>query len=217
MNAGKLGRAGGAAIVLALVACVALAPATSADKRATKSKRVNQTFTRGVGSTSGGTAIAIPDGGGQNTQLVRSPISVKGLNPRGKITDVNVGVRVGHIAAKDLEFYLATPRGVINLSSDNGGAGNNYGGAFESCAGQFTLFDSDNPTLISTPGLTAPFAGAFAPEESLNLLDGLGNKKATNAAWSLLVEDDDAANPAGTLFCWKLTIGSTDPGKKKKK
>ncbi len=218
MNAGKLGRAGGVAMVLVLVGCVALAPAASAGKQSDEEQAGRARPSRGESAArSGGTAIAIPDGGGQNTQLVRSPISVKGLNPRGKITDVNVGVRAAHIAAKDLEFYLATPRGVINLSSDNGGVGNNYGGAFESCAGQFTLFDSDNPTLISTPGLTAPFAGAFAPEESLNLLDGLGNKKATNAAWSLLVEDDDAANPAGTLFCWKLTIGTTDPRPKKKK
>jgi subtilisin-like proprotein convertase family protein len=210
MNAGKLSRIGGAALATALVALVALAPAAPA-------KKVSKTYTRGVGSTSGGVALPIPDGAGQNTQLVRSPIAVKGLDPRGKIFDVNVGVRADHIAARDLEFYLATPRGVINLSSDNGGAGNNYGGGFDSCAGQFTLFDSDNPTLISTPTLPAPFAGAFAPEESLNLLDGLGNKKANNATWSLLVEDDDAANPAGTLFCWKITIGATSPKKKAKK
>ncbi|MGZ5348455.1 MAG: hypothetical protein ACXWGV_12820, partial [Solirubrobacterales bacterium] len=37
--------------------------------------------------------VAARDGGGTATQLVRSAIPVKGLNPRGKITDVNVGVR----------------------------------------------------------------------------------------------------------------------------
>jgi hypothetical protein len=104
---------------------------------------------------------------------------------------------------------------VINLSSDNGGAGNNYGSGPASCAGQFTLFDSQNPTLISTPGLTAPFAGTFAPEESLAQLNGLGNKKATNATWTLLAEDDSNANPAGTLDCFKLTITSTNPKNKK--
>jgi subtilisin-like proprotein convertase family protein len=212
MNAGKLARTAGLALAASLALTLVLVPAALGARG-----KVSKTYTSGVGSTNGGVAIPIPDGAGQNTQLVRAPISVKGLNPRGKIFDVNVGVRVGHIAAKDLEFYLATPRGVVNLSSDNGGAGNNYGGGFDSCAGQFTLFDSDNPTLISTPGLTAPFAGAFAPEESLNLLDGLGNKKANNAAWSLLVEDDDAANPAGTLFCWKITIGATNPKAGKKK
>ena len=61
---------------------------------------------------------------------------------------------------------------MINLSSDNGGAGNNYGAGPASCAGTFTLFDSDVPTLISTPGLSAPFAGSFAPEESLDRARG---------------------------------------------
>jgi hypothetical protein len=203
----KLRRLAGVVTAAALMGCLAVAPAAEAKK-----KVVTKTYLQGVGSPSGGTAVAIPDGGGQLTQLVRSKIDVRGLNPRGKIRTVKVGVRASHIAAKDLEFYLATPRGVINLSSDNGGQGNNYGGGFESCAGQFTLFDSSGAaTAINTPGLQAPFAGTFAPEESLGLLGGLGNKKATNAAWSLLVEDDDAANPAGTLWCWKLVISATNP------
>jgi hypothetical protein len=203
----KLRRLAGVAIAAALsVAVVAPAAAPAAKK-----KVVTKTFLNGVGSPTGGVPIPIPDGGGQATQLVRSPINAKGLNPRGKIRDVNVGVRVGHPMAKDLEFYLASPRGVINLSHDVGGNGNNYGGGFQSCAGQFTLFDSDTPTLISTPGLQAPFAGSFAPMESLNLLNGLGNKKATNATWSLLVEDDDNTSPTGTLYCWKLVIAATNP------
>jgi hypothetical protein len=209
MSNPKLRQLAGAVIATALIGALAVAPAAEAK---TKKKVVTKTYLQGVGSPTGGTALAIPDGGGQLTQLVRSPINVKGLNPRGKIRSVKVGVRASIQAAKDLEFYLASPRGVINLTSDNGGAGNNYGGGFESCAAQFTLFDSSGAaTAINTPGLQAPFAGTFAPEESLGLLSGLGNKKATNAAWSLLVEDDDAANPAGTLWCWKLVISATNP------
>lgn len=208
----KLRRPAGVAIAAALVGAVSVAAVIPAvAPAAAKKKVVTKTFLNGVGSPTGGVPIPIPDGGGQATQLVRSPINVKGLNPRGKIRDVNVGVRVVHPMAKDLEFYLASPRGVINLSHDVGGNGDNYGGGFQSCAGQFTLFDSDTPTLISTPGLQAPFAGSFAPMESLNLLDGLGNKKATNATWSLLVEDDDNTSPAGTLYCWKLVISATNP------
>jgi hypothetical protein len=206
----KSSRKRGVIAALALVGCLAVAPAAQAGNKITK------TYTKGVGGSLGGLQVVIPDGGGTATQLVRSAIPVKGLNPRGKITDVNVGVRATHAQATDLEFYLATPRGVINLSSDNGGAGNNYGAATAGCVGQFTLFDSNNPTLISTPGLLAPFAGSFAPEESLGLLNGLGNKKATNATWTLLAEDDSNANPAGTLDCFKLTITSTNPKPKKK-
>ena len=217
MNARKPGRIGVVALAVALVGCMAIAPAAQAGKQAKKSKIVSKTYTKGVGGSLGGVPTTIPDGGGTATQVVRSAIPVKGLNPRGKVVDVNIGVRATHAQATDLEFYLATPRGVINLSSDNGGAGNNYGSGPASCVGQFTLFDSDNPTLISTAGLNAPFAGTFAPEESLDQLQGLGNKNATNATWTLLAEDDSNANPAGTLDCFKLTIATTNPKAKKKK
>ncbi len=209
-------RAGIVLAAAALVGCMALAPVANGAAKKSAKKKITKTYTRGAGGSLGGVPINIPDGGGTATQIVRSGIFVKGLNPKGKITDVNVGVRATHAQATDLEFYLASPRGVINLSSDNGGAGNNYGSGPASCVGQFTLFDSNNPTLISTPGLSAPFAGTFAPEESLNQLNGLGNKKATNAMWTLLVEDDSNANPAGSLDCFKLTITSTNPKKKKK-
>jgi hypothetical protein len=195
------------------VAALALSLVVAAPTAQARKKTVTKTFVTGVGSPTGGVAINIPDGAGQATQLARSKINVKGLNPRGKIKDVNVGVRAQHPFAKDLEFYLATPRGVINLSHDVGGNGNNYGAGPASCAGIFTTFDSNTPTRIDTPGLEAPFAGFFAPIETLGLLNGLGDKKATNAAWSLLVEDDDNMNPAGFLACWFLQIKTTNPRK----
>jgi hypothetical protein len=209
MNGRKLGRVALIATAALVVGLMAAAPAAQARK-----KVVTKTFEAGVGAPNGGIPIPIPDGAGQAMQLARSSVDVRGLNPRGKIKDVNVGVRAQHPYAKDLEFYLATPRGVINLSHDVGGDGNNYGAGPASCAGTFTIFDSDTPTRIDTPGLQAPFAGFFAPMESLDLLSGLGDKKATNARWSLLAEDDDASHPAGTLECWFMTITSTNPRKK---
>lgn len=198
-------RVAGMVLASALVGGLAIAPAASGAKFTTI------TETKGAGGSLGGLQLPIPDGGGEQTQLVRSGIPIKKLNPRGKITDVNVAVRATHPRAADLEIYLATPRGVINLSSDNGGAGNNYGSGAASCGGFGTVFDSNVPTLISTPGLNAPFAGVFAPEESLDLLNGLGGKKASNSKWSLLVEDDSPTNPAGTLDCWGITIKATNP------
>src|SRR5262245_92386 len=188
----------------ALLGVALWAPAAQAHKNV-----VTKNYAVGVGN--GGLALPIPDGGGPNPQLVRSPLNVKGLNPRGKIKDVNVGVRIQHPFAKDIEIYLATPRGVINLSHDVGGDRNNYGAGPASCSGIFTVFDSNTPTRIDSFGLQAPFAGFFAPMESLGLLAGLGDKKATNARWSLLVEDDDNTHPAGTLECWYLQIRTTNP------
>jgi Proprotein convertase P-domain len=205
-----IGRKLGLIAVAALALClVVAAPAAQARK-----KVVTKSFAVGVGAPGGGFAIPIIDGAGQAAQLARSPIHVKGLNPRGKIKHVSVGVRIQHPFAKDVEIYLASPRGVINLAHDVGGEGNNYGAGPASCGGTFTIFDSNTPTRIDTPGLQAPFAGFFAPMESLGRLNGLGDKKATNAAWSLLVEDDDNAHPAGSLACWFLTIKTTNPPKK---
>lgn len=206
MNAGKLSRVALMAAAALLVGLLAAVPAAQARK-----KTVTKTFEVGVGAPGGGTSIPIPDGAGQATQLARSFIHVTGLNPRGKLKDVNVGVRIQHPFAKDIEVYLATPRGVLDLSHDLGGDGNNYGAGPASCAGTFTIFDSNTPTRIDTPGLQAPFAGFFAPIESLDFLGGLGDKKATNAVWTLLVEDDDNTHPAGTLACWFLQIKTTNP------
>ncbi|HEX5820825.1 MAG TPA: hypothetical protein VFY30_03570 [Solirubrobacterales bacterium] len=199
----KLGLIAVAALALGLVLA---APAAQARK-----KVVTKTYQVGVGAPTGGVPLNVPDGGGAAQQLVRDPLAVKGLNPRGKIKDVNVGVRISHPFASDLEIYLATPRGVISLSHDVGGSGNNYGNGFAGCAGGLTTFDSQTPTSIATPGLQAPFVGFFAPQESLGLVNGLGDKKATNATWSLLVMDDNNMHGTGTVDCFKLAITATNP------
>jgi subtilisin-like proprotein convertase family protein len=199
----KLGLVAIAALALGLVLA---APAAQARK-----KVVTKTYQVGVGAPQGGVPLNIPDGGGAAVQLTRDALAVKGLNPRGKIKDVNVGVRITHPFASDLEIYLATPRGVINLSHDVGGSGNNYGNGFAGCSGGLTTFDSQTPTSIATPGLQAPFVGFFAPQESLSLVNGLGDKKATNATWSLLVMDDNNMHGTGTLDCYRLTVTATNP------
>ena len=154
-------------------------------------KKVNtKTYAVGVGAPSGGVPINIPDGGGAAQQLVRDPVVVKNLNPRGKIKDVDVGVRITQPFASDLEIYLATPRGVFNMAHDVGGQGNNYGNGFPGCGGGLTTFDSETPSR-SPPRGCRRLRGFYAPQESLKWLNGLGGKKATNAAWSLLVMDDN--------------------------
>jgi hypothetical protein len=200
---GRLALASAAALTLGLTLA---APAAQAHR-----KVVTKTYEVGVGAPAGGLPLNIPDGGGPAQQLVRDPIGITGLNPRGKIKDVNVGVRITHPFAADLEIYLATPRGVINLAHDVGGNGNNYGNGFAGCAGGLTVFDSQSLTSIATPGLQAPFVGFYAPQESLELLRGLGDKKATNAIWSLLVMDDSNVHPSGTVDCFALTVTAGNP------
>ena len=199
----KLGLIAVAALAVSLVAA---APAAQARK-----KVVTKTYEVGVGAPNGGLAIPIPDGAGQATQLARSVIHVKGLNPRGKIKHVNFGVLFFFTFAKATEIYLASPRGVINLSHDVGGDGNNYGAGPASCAGR-----SRRSTATRRPGSTRPGfrlrLRVLRPDRA-STANGLGDKKSTNAAWSLLVEDDDSAHPSGTLACWYLQIKTTNPNK----
>jgi hypothetical protein len=206
MKGRKLARLPGVTAAALVLALALAAPGAQAHKNV-----VTKNYQVGVGSPFGGVPLNIPDGGGPAQQLVRDPLAVKGLNPRGKIKDVNVAVRIEHPFAADLEIYLATPRGVINLAHDVGGNGNNYGNGFAGCSGGQTVFDSQSPTSIATPSLQAPFVGFFAPQESLDLLHGLGNKKATNAVWSLLVMDDSNLHPSGTLDCFTLQITAGNP------
>ena len=205
MNGRKLGRL---ALVAASVFALGLVLAAPAQAR---KKVITKTFEVGVGSPSGGVPLDIPDGGGAAIQLVRDPVAVKKLNPRGKLKHVSVGVRIQHPYDGDLEIYLATPKGVINLAHDLGGAGNGYGNGFGGCSGGLTTFDSNSPTPISSSGINPPFVGTFAPQESLNSLKGLGDKKATNALWSLLVMDDNNMHGTGTVDCFRLTISATNP------
>ena len=198
-------------IALIAIAALAVSLVVAPGAAQARKKTITKNFEVGVGAPAGGVPLNIPDGGGAAQQLVRDPVKVKGLNPRGKIKDVNVGVRITHPFASDLEIYLATPRGVINLSHDVGGNGNNYGNGFAGCSGNPTIFDSQTPTSIATPGLQAPFVGFYAPQESLNLLNGLGDKKATNATWSLLVMDDNNQHGTGTVDCFQLSVRATNP------
>ncbi len=212
MRERKLGRLAIAAIAAALVGCLALAlPATGAAKKKKKKPAVVTTTV-----SSGSVTLAIPDPEAGNSDIipaiVRSPV-VLGIPAKATITDVDASVRLNHTFDADVEIYLASPRGVILFSRDNGGAGDNYGSGATSCAGVPTTFDSNVATPI-TAGIP-PFVGTFAPQESLAVLNGLKGS-AASVPWTLEVSDDDAEF-SGTLYCWNLTVQYRTPPKKKRK
>jgi subtilisin-like proprotein convertase family protein len=127
---------------------------------------------------------AIPDLG-----TVESTLSVPASY---NLTDVNVTIgSIAHTWDADLDISLVHPDAtVVELSTDNGGSGDNYTN---------TVFDDEAATLI-TAG-SAPFTGSFRPEGSLATLDG----KAANGTWRLRVTDDEALI-AGTLNAWSVTV-----------
>ena len=94
----------------------------------------------------------------------------------------------------DIVFLLEAPNGQqLELSSNNGGGGDNY---------TQTCFTPTATTPI-TQG-TAPFTGNYQPEGDWSVLNG----NSTNGNWTLLVSDAFAVNDFGTLNQWSITFNN---------
>ncbi len=138
------------------------------------------------------TALNIPD----NNTLVSSSIIVSGINPTtiaaGSI--LNVCLNITHTWDSDLDIFLRCPNGTqINLSDDNGGAGDNYTN---------TCFSMSAATSVIAGA--PPFNGTFIPEQSFNLLNGCN----VNGNWQLVIRDD-LGGDVGTLTNWSITFNNT--------
>jgi subtilisin-like proprotein convertase family protein len=108
------------------------------------------------------------------------------------ITDVNVTLgQVSHTYDADLDIYIKHPDGTERmLSTDNGGAGDNYVG---------TVFDDEATTAVTAGA--APFTGSYRPEATLSIFDG----KAAVGTWTLRIYDDSRGD-TGALQAWSITI-----------
>jgi len=132
--------------------------------------------------------IRIPASGDQGQ--VTSSIEVSGLDT---IDDVNILLNLDHSWTGDLDIFLISPEGTrVELTSDNGGAANNYNN---------TEFD-DEATDSITSG-SAPFTGVFRPEGSLADFDG----ENPNGTWTLEINDDTFWD-TGTLFNWHIEFNN---------
>jgi subtilisin-like proprotein convertase family protein len=190
VSRGRLTHLGTVAIGALVVAALSAAPAGA------KVKTIN--------ATSGPINAPITD-----HSLNLYPLDVKG---KGKVKAVKVSVRISHAFDADLDLHLVSPRGkFVQLSTDNGGSGNNYGSGAADCTGTFTVFDDLATTAINSGAAPAvpPFAGSFKPEEPLASLMATKPK----GTWQLVVSDDDATI-TGSLNCWQLTIESKVKKKK---
>jgi subtilisin-like proprotein convertase family protein len=155
--------------------------------------------TRGTVTTtysSGNLAVPIPvsgSSGNMTPQVINIP-------DVGTVVDVDLRIRLNHTFDADLDITLTGPNAVtIDVSSDNGSSGDNYGSGNNDCSGTPTVFDDEAGTSIASG--TAPFAGSFIPETSLAAFDGIpaaGN-------WTLNIADD-LGGDVGTLFCYELVI-----------
>lgn len=110
------------------------------------------------------------------------------------IADLDVRLTLTHTFDGDLDVFLVAPDAtLIELSTDNGGSGDNFNG---------TVFDDEATTAITAGA--APFAGRFRPEQALSARDAT----AANGLWKLRITDD-AGGDVGILQSWSLDVVGT--------
>ncbi|MEP6817516.1 MAG: proprotein convertase P-domain-containing protein [Marmoricola sp.] len=142
--------------------------------------------------STGNIAVPIPD-----ASSVDIPI---GVPDEGSILNVLTRVRLDHTFDGDLSMFLVSPVGtIVELSSRNGGAGDNYGSGANSCAGTRTVFSDSSLTSITTG--VAPFAGTLKPEQPQSVL----SNENPQGGWVLRVVDS-VAGDTGTVGCVQLTV-----------
>lgn len=135
----------------------------------------------------------------QDNQTVCIPVTVSGL-PNAIDTGFGfcqVCVNITHTYVGDLDLYLISPTGdSIALSNNQGGGGDNYNG---------TCFRMDASLLIT--GGSAPYAGNYVPENSLNLFN---DGQDPNGTWTFCVRDEAPAD-TGTVNSVSLNFCSSPP------
>jgi subtilisin-like proprotein convertase family protein len=109
------------------------------------------------------------------------------ITTTGAVLDLNVNLTIYHTWDGDISIYLRKMGGSeIDLSSGNGGSGDNYIN---------TTFD-DEATQSITQG-SAPFTGSFRPEQPLSTFDN----GALNGNWILRIYDGYSGD-TGQLISW---------------
>ena len=135
-----------------------------------------------------------PNGGG-----VIDKLSLRGS---ARIADMNIGIRINHTNDADLNIYLVSPKGkFVELSTDNGGSGNNYGAGANNCSNRarFAVFTDQAGRSIRQG--SAPFNNDFRPQTPLSALNG----DRIGGIWRLMVFDDDARD-TGTIGCFAMAV-----------
>lgn len=153
-----------------------------------------------------GQAVALPPATNRFDQWTPTPIPDNGtayselaIAAAGEpvVTDVNVQLRINHTYDRDLVLALVHPDGTeVLLVRRRGRSGDNFGtGACGSAA--YTVLDQSAAQSITNG--SAPFAGTYRPEGTLDAFNG----KPLNGTWRLRMTDMDVGD-AGTNLCWGI-------------
>ncbi len=182
--------------------------------RASRVRVFGSVFTTNVAhhwpAAAGANPDLIPAAGAIGVATVAGPIAINDVTTvnipvnvpvGGLVSDVNTSIRLNHTFDADLDISLLDPFGrEVDLSSDNGGAGDNYGTGTNDCGGTPTGFDDEGGSGPITAGV-APFTGNFVPEGALSTFDGRG----MNGNWTMRITDD-LGGDVGVVGCVRLTL-----------
>ena len=113
----------------------------------------------------------------------------------GSIFDYDLNLTIHHTNDEDLYIYLTRPGSQIQLSTNNGGTGDNYIN---------TTFD-DEASIPITQG-TPPFTGSFRPQQPLSTYDTMSMQ----GTWTLKIFNA-SSTISGQLVNWCLNIEYYDP------
>ncbi len=133
--------------------------------------------------------LPIPDPG-TATSTISVPIA-------GLVTAVAVRFDITHPYDDDLDLFLDAPGGTRQLSTDNGGSGDDYVNT--------RLVDSAAAVIGTPSNNNAPFTGLYRPEQPLSAL--VGTQLA--GPWRLRASDD-AGDDAGTLTRYEVLVCACD-------
>lgn len=166
-----------------------------------------QTFAGSTVNTAGNSTIPSTGTGGctiapQTTGGTVFNNTVAGIPANFTVDQVQINLT--HTFTSDLDIFLQAPNGQrIELTSDNGGGGDNYTNTiFSDCAATsitagvppFTgTFRPEGTTTVSCANLAGNIAqlGAFAPGQ--------------NGTWQLVIMDD-VGGDVGTMLGWSITF-----------
>ncbi len=101
---------------------------------------------------------------------------------------------IDHTWDADLDIYLTSPSGqIVELTTDNGSGGDNYGLSSSTCSDYTTLVSDLKSGSCSAVPITlglAPFLDAYLPEQNLSGFD----TGSPNGTWTLNICDDALAS-----------------------
>jgi subtilisin-like proprotein convertase family protein len=184
-------------LVVALVAALGLGTAALAAKKSTKTKTVT-----------GASSPLFYD----NLETL-TPLPVADFRGKGKIKDVNVGLRLANEGQAELDITLLPPNGPdMTLSGSEGGIGDGFGTGSSSCSGNLVVFDDQAGASLEDVGANELIDGGYRPEEALSAL----KRKSPTGTWRLLVEDLSGPGDGGNVSCFEVTVKYKKAKKKRK-